>query len=178
MKLPQEGVGCCNWITPSQSMERQDWCYDGCMLSGSFLYVDARTALNWWLNRQGRFIFFFWEEVDQQCKHISVDGLPKDGFYWIALKVICQCPKGQKKVKYCHFATFRQFSQTKVWTFLFLCIQLLGDDIGLLSWEGFYWIIRKVIFKVGKVIIIDINKVLPKFIAQWSFFGMKPIHAL
>ena len=42
-------------------------------------------------------------------------------------------------------------------------IQLLGDDIDQLSRDGFDWIIRKVIFKVG--ILFSSNEVLPIFIA-------------
>ena len=54
---------------------------------------------------------------------------------------------GQKNVKVGYFATFWQFSQKRSDHFsLFLCIQLLGDDIDQLSRDGFDLIIGKVIF--------------------------------
>ena len=56
----------------------------------------------------------------------SFDGLPKDGFDLIALKVTSQ---GKKQVK---FGCFDNFCQTV----LYFCIQLLVDDIGL-SRNGF-----------------------------------------
>ena len=40
----------------------------------------------------------------------GADGLPKDGFDWITLKVIFQGSKGPKKVKFGCFATFCQFA--------------------------------------------------------------------
>ena len=82
----------------------------------------------------------------------GADGLPEDGFDWITLKVSLQGLKGPKKVKFCCFATFCQFSQKRFDNFsLFFCTQLLGDDIDKLSRDGLHWIIPKVIFKVGKV---------------------------
>ena len=79
-------------------------------------------------------------------------GLPKDGFDWITLKVIFLGPKGPQMSNLTVFATFCQFSQKRVDHFSYLfCTQLLGDDIDKLSREEFYWIIQKVIFKVGKV---------------------------
>ena len=51
--------------------------------------------------------------------------LSKDGFDWIALKVIFQGPNCQKKVIFDCFATFYQFDQKRLHFF----IQLLGDDI-------------------------------------------------
>ena len=71
---------------------------------------------------------------------------------WIALKVIFQGPKGQKKVKLGCFATFCQFSQKNGMINVFIfCVQFLGDDIDQLSIYGFDWIIQKVISKVRKV---------------------------
>ena len=47
----------------------------------------------------------------------GTDGLPKDGFDWITLKVIFQCLKGQKKVKFGYRATFGNFLQNGKITF-------------------------------------------------------------
>ena len=83
---------------------------------------------------------------------VGTDGLPKDGFDWIALKIFFQGLKGQKKVKFGYFSTFWQFSKKLSGNFsLFFCIQLLDDNIDQLSTDGFDWIIQKDIFKVGKV---------------------------
>ena len=90
--------------------------------------------------------------------------LSKDGFDWIALNVIFKGSKGLEKVKFGCFATFCQFSHKRSDNF-YLClhanIQLLGmstckhsapwGDIDQLSRDGFHWIIRRVILKVGRV---------------------------
>ena len=63
--------------------------------------------------------FFTWRQFSQKpCFiafslfwHEGTEGLPKDGLDWIALKVICQDPKDQKKVKFWYFSTLWQFSQ-------------------------------------------------------------------
>ena len=43
----------------------------------------------------------------------GVDGLPKDGYDLITLKVSFQGPKGPKKVQFGCFDTFCQFSQKR-----------------------------------------------------------------
>ena len=48
--------------------------------------------------------------------------LPKDGFDWITLKVICQGPNGPKKVKLGYFATFWKFSQKVSDNFFFIFV--------------------------------------------------------
>ena len=50
----------------------------------------------------------------------GADGLPKDGFDWVTLKVIFQGLKGPKKVKFGCFATFCQFSQKRYDNFIFI----------------------------------------------------------
>ena len=50
-------------------------------------------------------------------KEEGADGLPKDGFDWITLKVIFKGLEGQKRVKLGYFATFWQFSQN--WSDIF-----------------------------------------------------------
>ena len=64
------------------------------------------------------------------CKKLPKEGtneLPKDGFDWITLKVIFQGPKGLKKVTFCCFATFCQFSLKWSDNFsLFLVCSFLG----------------------------------------------------
>ena len=79
------------------------------------------------------------------------DGLPKDGCYWITLKIIFQGPNGPKTVKFC-FATFCHFSQKRFDNlFIFLLYTASWGLISELSRDGFHRIIQKVIFKVGKV---------------------------
>ena len=56
--------------------------------------------------------------------------LTKGEFDRIALNVICQGLKGQKKVKFGYFANF---SKKNGRTTLFFCIQLLRGDIDQLS---------------------------------------------
>ena len=46
---------------------------------------------------------------------LQKDGLPKDGFDLIALKVIFQGPNGQKRVKSGYFSTCWQCYQETVW---------------------------------------------------------------
>ena len=60
----------------------------------------------------------------------GADRLPKDGFDWIALNVICQDLKGQKKVKFGYFATFWPFYQKRFDKFLYFMYTA--------SW-GWYW---------------------------------------
>ena len=64
------------------------------------------------------------------------------------------------------------FSQKPSGLFFICCMQLLGDDIYHLLRDGFDCIIKKVIFKAGKVISFNGNEVLPTFIASCSFFGV------
>ena len=52
----------------------------------------------------------------------GADGLPKNGFEWITLKVIFQGSKGSKKVKFGCFATFCQFSQKRFDNFSLFCV--------------------------------------------------------
>ena len=81
----------------------------------------------------------------------GADGLPKDGFDWITLKVIFQGSKGPKNIQFGWFATFCQFSQEQCDNFFYV--------LHTASW-GWYrstvkrWIslnYSKVIFKVGKI---------------------------
>ena len=59
----------------------------------------------------------------------GADGLPKDGFYWITLKVSFQGPKDPKKVKFGCFAAFCQFSQKRFDNFsLYFVHSFLGMD--------------------------------------------------
>ena len=67
----------------------------------------------------------------------ATNELAKYGFYWIALKVIFQDPKGPKKIG-C-FATFRQFSQKRSDDFLRLCIHLFADDRDQLTVKRWIW---------------------------------------
>ena len=78
-----KSIGCRKWITPSQCMEMQDCRNDGVVLSGSFLNIDARTAMNWWRHRHGRLELFPWKEIHQQRKHISV--ITKDANSWFSV---------------------------------------------------------------------------------------------
>ena len=85
--------------------------------------------------------------------------------------------EGPKKVKYGCFATFCQFSQKRTDNF---CIPLLVYHINQMSRDRIYLIIRKVMFKIGKVrfspfshnfplILFSSKKGLPKFIASCIF---------
>ena len=57
----------------------------------------------------------------------GANGLAKDGFDLIALKVICQGLKGQKKVNFVYFDTFWQVSQKRSDNFsLFYVCNFLG----------------------------------------------------
>ena len=101
---------------------------------------------------------------------------------WISPSLNLESPKN---VKFGCFATFCQFSKKKtIACFCIYCMYILGDDIDLLSRDRFDLIIAKVIFMVGKVRygpfshnywLFSSNEVLPKFIASYIYYGMKPI---
>ena len=69
----------------------------------------------------------------------GADGLPKDRFYWITLKVIVQGSKGQKRVKFGYFATFWQFSLnwfdifSLYFVYSFLGMILIYQEMGLIE---------------------------------------------
>ena len=103
----------------------------------------------------------------------KTDGLPKDGFYWIVL-YFSRSDRSEKGIIWGILPLFGNFIKM----ITILCIQLLGDGIDLLSRDGFYWIIQKVILKVRFGPFphnYRYYSVLPKCIASCSFYGVKPI---
>ena len=51
--------------------------------------------------------------LGQNLLNEATGKLIKYGFDWIALKLIFQCPEGQKKIIFGYFATFWQFLQNQ-----------------------------------------------------------------
>ena len=62
----------------------------------------------------------------------GADGLPKDGFDWITLKVIVQGSKGQKRIKFGYFVTMTNVCMKHIYKVIYdLSVYLVTFDLGL-----------------------------------------------